>query len=152
MTTVFLPVGSLLYVDISATDTPSWQKLTEHNRRPASIQINRIEKTQRTSNGTLRKFFIADKKSISVSWNMLPTSSTMTVDGGYGANDIQTFYNGSKGQGSFKLKISYSPTREEIIEVVFSSCSFDLLKRNVKAKSSDSAQEFWDVSISLEQV
>jgi hypothetical protein len=44
MTTVFLPVGSLLYVDTSATDTPSWQKLTEHNRQPASIQINRIEK------------------------------------------------------------------------------------------------------------
>ena len=61
MTTVFLPVGSLLYVDTSATDVPSWQKLTEHNRQPASIQINRIEKTQRTSNGTMRKFFIADK-------------------------------------------------------------------------------------------
>jgi len=152
MTTVFLPVGSLLYVDTSATNDPTWVKLSEHNRQPASIQINRIEKTQRTSNGTMRKFFIADKKSISVSWNMLPTSSTMTVDGGYGANDIQTFYNSAKGQGSFKLKISYSPAREETIEVVFSSCSFDLLKRNVKASSADAAQEFWDVSISLEQV
>jgi hypothetical protein len=153
MTTVFLPVGSLLYFD-TGTDlvTPTWTKLTEHNRQPASIQINRIEKTQRTSNGTMRKFFIADKKSISVSWNMIPTHSTMTVDGGYGANDIQTFYNSAKGQGSFKIKISYSPTREETMEVIFSSCSFDLLKRNVKAKSSDPAQEFWDVSISLEQV
>jgi hypothetical protein len=76
----------------------------------------------------------------------------MTVDGGYGANDIQTFYNSSKGQGSFKLKISYSPTREEVIEVIFGSCSFDVVKRNVKASSADTAQEFWDVSISLEQV
>jgi len=152
MTTVFLPVGSLLYVDTSATDTPTWQKLTEHNRQPASIQINRIEKTQRTTNGTLRKFFIADKKSISVAWNMIPTYSTMTVDGGYGANDIQTFYNSAKGQGSFKLKISYSPTREEIIEVIFGSCSFDVIKRNVKASSADTAQEFWDVNIALEQV
>jgi hypothetical protein len=153
MTTVFLPVGSLLYVD-TGTDlvTPTWTKLTEHNRQPASIQINRIEKTQRTSNGTMRKFFIADKKSISVSWNMIPTYSTMTVDGGYGAHDIQTFYNSAKGQGSFKIKISYSPTREETMEVIFSSCSFDVIKRNVKAKSSDPAQEFWDVSISLEQV
>jgi hypothetical protein len=153
MTTVFLPVGSLLYFD-TGTDlvTPTWSKLTEHNRQPASIQINRIEKTQRTSNGTMRKFFIADKKSISVSWNMIPTHSTMTVDGGYGANDIQTFYNSAKGQGSFKIKISYSPTREETMEVIFSSCSFDVIKRNVKAKSSDPAQEFWDVSISLEQV
>jgi len=148
-----LPVGSVLYFD-TGTDpvTPTWTKLTEHNRQPASIQINRIEKTQRTSNGTMRKFFIADKKSISISWNMIPTYSTMTVDGGYGANDIQTFYNSTKGQGSFKIKISYSPTREETMEVIFSSCSFDVIKRNVKAKSSDPAQEFWDVSISLEQV
>ena len=45
MTTVFLPVGSLLYFD-TGTDpvTPTWTKLTEHNRQPASIQINRIEK------------------------------------------------------------------------------------------------------------
>lgn len=153
MTTVFLPVGSLLYFD-TGTDlvNPTWTKLTEHNRQPASIQINRIEKTQRTSNGTMRKFFIADKKSISVSWNMIPTYSTMTVDGGYGAQDIQAFYNSTKGQGSFKIKISYSPTREETMEVIFSSCSFDVIKRNVKAKSTDVAQEFWDVSISLEQV
>ena len=153
MTTVFLPVGSLLYFD-TGTDlvNPTWTKLTEHNRQPASIQINRIEKTQRTSNGTMRKFFIADKKSISVSWNMIPTYSTMTVDGGYGAQDIQAFYNSTKGQGSFKIKISYSPTREETMEVIFSSCSFDVIKRNVKAKSTDAAQEFWDVSISLEQV
>lgn len=152
MTTVFLPIGSLLYLDTSATETPSWQKISEHNRQPASIQTNRIEKIQRTSNGTLRKFFIADKKSISVSWNMLPSNSSMTVDGGYGATQIETFYNGSKGQSSFKLKISYSPTREEIIEVIFGSCSFDLIKRNVKESSTSTAQEFWDVSITLEQV
>ena len=83
---------------------------------------------------------------------MIPTYSTMTVDGGYGANDIQTFYNSAKGQGSFKVKISYSPTREEIIEVIFGSCSFDVIKRNVKASSADTAQEFWDVNIALEQV
>jgi len=38
------------------------------------------------------------------------------------------------------------------MEVIFSSCSFDVIKRNVKAFSADAAQEFWDVSISLEQV
>ena len=153
MTTVFLPVGSLLYVDTSATDVPSWQKLTEHNRQPASIQINRIEKTQRTSNGTMRKFFIADKKSISVSWNMVPTYSTMTVDGGYGAEQIRSFYKG-KGVGAFKLKISYNgvSARDEIISVMITDCSFTLNKRNVKEKIADVAQEFWDVSLTLDQV
>lgn len=152
MAVIYLPVGSLLYFDTSATSTPTWVKITEHNRQPLSVQHNRIEKIQRTSNGTLRKFFIADKRTFSTSWGMLPSYTTLTVDGGYGAVDMQTYYNGSKGQGSFKIKISYSPTREEILEVVFSSCSFDLIKRNVKALSADAAQEFWDVNISLEEV
>ena len=47
--TMTLPVGSILYVDISTTDTPSWQKISEHNRAPVSLDINRIEKTQRMS-------------------------------------------------------------------------------------------------------
>ena len=148
-----LPVGSLLFIDTGTNAiTPTWTKLSEHNRQPVSLSTNRIERSERMANGTMRKIFIADKFAMQVSWNMLPSTDTMTVDGGYGANDIQTFYNSAKGQGSFKIKISYSPTREETMEVIFSSCSFDLLKRNVKASSADTAQEFWDVSISLEQV
>ncbi len=63
-TTVYLPVGSLLYIDTSTTDTPTWAKLSEHNRQPMSIGQNRIQKVTRMSNGTLRKFFIADKRDI----------------------------------------------------------------------------------------
>ena len=83
--TVYLPVGSLLYIDTSATDTPTWVKLSEHNRQPMSIEQNRIQKVTRMSQGTLRKFFIADKREFSTSWNMLPSFSNMTVDAGYGA-------------------------------------------------------------------
>ena len=41
-----LPVGSLLYFD-TGTDlvTPTWTKLSEHNRTSVSMDINRIEKT-----------------------------------------------------------------------------------------------------------
>ena len=148
-----LPVGSVLFIDTSINDTPVWTKLTEHNRSPVSLDNNRIEKTQRMSNGTLRKIFIADKKNIATSWNMLPSYSTMTVDGGQGAVDIKTFYY-NKGKGSFKVKISYNgvSARDEILTMVFSSCSTTLVKRNVKEKTIDAPQEFWDVSINLEEV
>ena len=56
--TVYLPVGSLLYIDTSATNDPTWVKLSEHNRQPMSIGQNRIQKVTRMSNGTLRKFLI----------------------------------------------------------------------------------------------
>ena len=57
--TVYLPVGSLIYVDTSSTSTPTWAALSEHNRQPVSISQNRIQSVTRMSNGTLRKFFIA---------------------------------------------------------------------------------------------
>lgn len=160
MSSVVLPVGSLLYFD-TGTDpvNPTWSKLTEHNRQPLSIAKNRIQKTQRMSDGTLRKFFIAEKREFSTSWNMLPTFSNMTVDGGYAKSEIESFYNTSKGQGTFKIKIVYgkeqtSPyaERSEVVTVSLTSCSFELVKRNVKAKGSDPAQEFWNISLSMEEV
>jgi|GEM_PF-1437631 hypothetical protein len=158
-TTVYLPVGSLLYIDTSATDTPTWAKLSEHNRQPMSINQNRFQKVTRMSNGTLRKFFIADKREFSTSWEMLPSFSNMTVDAGYGAIDLKSYFEGTKGQGVFKLKIVYGKNqttpfadREEIFTVSFTSCSFEVIKRNVKDSSSDPAQEFWNVSIAMEQV
>jgi len=157
--TVYLPVGSLLYVDTSSTDTPTWVKLSEHNRQPMSINQNRIQKVIRMSNGTLRKFFIADKREFSTSWSMLPSFSNMTVDAGYGAVDLKSYFEGTKGQGVFKLKIVYGKNqttpfadREEVVLVSFTSCSFEVVKRNVKDSSSNPAQEFWNVSIAMEQV
>jgi hypothetical protein len=149
-----LPVGSVLYFD-TGTDAvnPTWTKISEHNRAPINIDVDRIEKTQRMSNGTLRKIWIADKKNISSSWNSLPTYSTLTVDGGMGAQDIRSFYL-NKGQGTFKVKISYNAveTRDEIIVASFTSCAFSISKRNVRSNSTAVPQEFWDVSFSLEEV
>ncbi len=149
-----LPVGSILYFD-TGTDlvTPTWTKLSEHNRFPVSVDINRIEKTQRMSNGTLRKLWIADKSQLDTSWNNLPTNSTMTIDAGMGAADIKAFYL-NKGKGTFKVKISYNgvSARDEIMTMSFTSCTFSVIKRNVKNSVSDAPQEFWDVSIGLEEV
>ena len=149
-----LPVGSLLFIDTGTdANTPTWTKLSEHNRQPVSLDTNRIERSERMANGTMRKIFIADKYTIQCSWSMLPSMSTMTVDAGYGAEQIRSFYKG-KGVGAFKLKISYNgvSARDEIITVMFSACNFTLNKRNVKENTSDVAQEFWDVSLTLEQV
>ena len=150
--TVYLPVGSLLHFNSSL-------KLSEHNRQPVSITTNRIEKTQRMSNGTLRKFHVADKRSINVSWSMLPSYSTFTVDGGYGALDLKSFHAGTaakasgalSGRSTFDLSIK-NGTTTETFEVVFSSFSIEVIKRNVKESTSSTPQDFWNVSLSLEEV
>lgn len=149
-----LPVGSLLYFD-TGTDaaTPTWTKLSEHNRAAVSVDIDRIEKTQRMSNGFLRKIWTADKKTVSVSWNDIPTYNTLTVDGGMGAQDIRDFYL-NKGKGTFKIKISYNAiaARDEVFLASFTNCNFTVSKRNIRSTMASVPQEFWDVSLSLEEV
>lgn len=149
MAALVLPVGSALFIQ-DANNV--WQKITEHNRSPISLDIQRFEQTSRMANGSLRKLFIADKKNLSTSWSMLPSYSTMTVDGGWGAEDIRLFYLSLKGKSTFGVRIAYNASRTEDFIASFTACSFNMIRRNVKENSSDVAQAFWDVSISLEEV
>ncbi len=73
MPALYLPRGSVLWIeakDLLATPagtTKIWNKVSEHNRSPLEISVERIEAITRTSNGTLRKNHIADKRSFSMS-------------------------------------------------------------------------------------
>jgi hypothetical protein len=149
-----LPIGSLIYFN-------STLKLSEHNRQPISITPNRIEKTTRMTNGTLRKFYVDDKMTINMSWSMLPSYSTFTIDGGYGALDLKSFYEGTatkasgalSGQNTFDVTVRYgSGSTTETYTMIFTSCSFEIAKRNAKITTSSTPQELWNVSLSMEEV
>ena len=47
--------------------------LSDHNRGEMQFNNQRIEQRQRTINGRMRSYHIADKLTISLSWNMLPS-------------------------------------------------------------------------------
>jgi hypothetical protein len=153
MAALILPVGSLIFFEKTVGAVTSWQALSEHNRSGATLDTTRIEKSQRMSNGTLRKIFIADKDTLSASWMDLPSDSLMTVDGHWGAMDIKTFYE-TAGQGVIKVKVSPNgvSTRDITMTMSFTSASFTMRKRNVKMNGETVPQEFWDVSITLEEV
>ena len=59
-------------IQVSINGT-TWYKLTDHNRSDIDITPLLIEKEARMANGTLRKFVVAKKDIISVSWDFLPT-------------------------------------------------------------------------------
>ena len=154
---IYLPRGSALLIeakDLLATPagtTKIWNKVTEHNRSPIELGIQRIEKVTRTSNGTLRKNFIADKKSFSMSWDMLPSYRTLTVDNNWGAEDLRQFYLSDDGQKTFNIRINLAKTGSdqsssgyEEYNVSFTSCNFSIIKRGL--------QSFWNVSISMDEV
>ena len=111
----------------------------------------RIEKIVRTSNGTLRKNHIADKKKFQLSWEMLPSYRTLTVDGGWGAEDLRSFYSGDEGKQSFNIRVNLAKTGldqsssgYESYNVIISSCNFTVVKRGM--------QPHWNVSLSLDEV
>jgi hypothetical protein len=157
MPALSLPRGSVLWIeakDLLATTpgtTKTWNKVTEHNRSPLEISIERIEAITRTSNGTLRKNHIADKRSFSVSWEMLPSYRDLTVDGGWGAEDLRQFYLSDDGKKTFNIRINLAKTGSdqsssgyESYTVSFSNCSFSVLKRGL--------QPHWSVSLTMDEV
>jgi hypothetical protein len=157
MPVVFLPRGSILYIeakDLLASPpgtTKIFNKVTEHNRSALEIGTERIEKIVRTSNGTLRKNHIADKRQFQLSWEMLPAYRSLTVDGGWGAEDLRTFYFGDEGKQSFNIRVNLakegsdqSSAGYESYTVIISSCNFTVVKRGL--------QPHFNVSLTLDEV
>ena len=154
---MILPRGSIL--SIEATDvlanppgtTKTFNKVTEHNRSDLGVSIERIEQVTRTSDGTLRKNYITDKRRFSASWTKLPSYRTQTVDGAWGAEDLRTFYLSNEGKTSFRIRINLAKNGADQTSsgyeehtVVFGGCNFSVVKRGL--------QPHWNVSIELEEV
>lgn len=157
MSTIAMPRGSILQIQgydssINGGDgLLKYNKVSEHNRSQFDISTERIENQTRMANGTLRKYFVADKKTFTLSWDMLPSYRTLTVDGGWGAEDLRTFYSSSQGESSFNIRInlakngvSQESSDYEQYTVIFGNCNFVVLKRGI--------QPFWNVSMTLVEV
>jgi hypothetical protein len=78
-------------------DNVTFYKLTDHNRDPISLSPEIIESSQRMANGKMRKYVIAKKEKISVSWKFVPSKTSECVDGNKGAAWLESFYNSNNG-------------------------------------------------------
>lgn len=96
-------------LEISINGT-TWYKLTDHNRQEIEISPTLIEKEQRMANGTLRKFVVAKKETISTSWEFVPAKSADIVDGNYSASWLTAFYNANVGNPIYLKIISSKHT------------------------------------------
>ena len=126
---LYVPTGYESGADTgSESDTSLFNQfmiLSDHNRSEMQFTPQRIEQRQRTVNGRMRSYYIADKLTMSVSWNMLPSRSYYTVadfnssgvsvnknqtgeftaDGGAGGVQLLDWY--EKHKGSFWMFLSY---------------------------------------------
>jgi len=124
---LYVPTGQEIGANPSLTTggVNQFLILSDHNREEMSFNSERIEKRERTINGNMRSYHIADKLTMSVSWNNLPsrayseladfsstglspskgTSSEFTADGGAGGVEILDWY--QKHQGPFWMYLAY---------------------------------------------
>ena len=118
---IYLPTGYEVGADTGEeTDESLFDQfliLSDHNRGEMQFNPQRIEQRQRTVNGRMRSYYIADKLSMSVSWSMLPSRSYSTIaefdfegnspyqnyideftsDGGAGGVQLLDWYENHKG-------------------------------------------------------
>jgi hypothetical protein len=147
---------SLMALSVPGYNAGATVILSDAGRQPLSVTNERIEYRTRMANGTMRSKFIADKKTFSTSWEMLPSRSkvgatNVVADGYASATDLERIHNAATGQLSLYL---YGDTGQgaalvpsgvlNVYNVFFSSFSSELVKRG---KDFD----FYNVSISLEQ-
>jgi hypothetical protein len=149
--------------------------ITDDNRQPLEFSEERIEKRERMINGRMRSYHIADKLRLSTSWDLIPSRShsdvpefnlttgvspnvSYTTDGGAGGADMLEWYDSHKG--SFWVFLAYDRKGifqgtpdpydhlgqyNQLIEMFISDFSYSVEKRGTKF-------DFWNVSISLEEV
>jgi len=174
--------------------------LSDDNRSSIEFTPTRIENRKRMVNGRMRSYHIADKLTVSTSWNMLPSrshklspnfdqatgksdlntvgsrepgddgsfiilpnttnsSEQYTTDGGAGGVEILRWYENYKG--SFWVYLAYDkysvfennsetyshlPHYNQLIEMFISDFSYTVVKRG------SSTHDFWNISVTLEEV
>jgi len=176
---LYVPNGYEIGVDLEGIEDASllnqFLLITDDNRQPLEFSQDRIEKRERMINGRMRSYHIADKLTLSTSWDLIPSRShadiptfnsgtgvspyrSYTTDGGSGGGDMLEWYDSHKG--SFWVFLAYdrkgifkgTPDPYEhlvqynqLIEMFISDFSYSVEKRGTNF-------DYWNVSISLEEV
>lgn len=108
--------------------------LSDHNRGEISIAQQRVETRQRMINATMRSYHVADKITVSCSWNRLPSrsysrnvnfnsagqailsgASEYTVDGGAGGVELLDWY--ESNSGPFYVYLAYDKYNNDSFKV-----------------------------------
>lgn len=180
---VYLPIGYEVGADtgneIDETLFNQFIILSDHNRSEMQFNPQRIEQRQRTVNGRMRSYHIADKLSMTVSWSMLPSRSYITpanfntsgvsgykgspeeytADGGAGGVQLLDWYENHKGP--FWMFLAY----DKYTNFGDDSAAYGHLQQYNQimqvyitdftysvSKRGGSNFDFWNITVTLEEV
>ena len=140
-------------------------KVTDHGRASLSVDVERIGNDRRMADGTLRRQFIALKRTWSTSWENLPSTNSVsggfkTADGGMSGEQIEAFMKNTPGAFRMVLRrgsainktvpnvtesqLPYEDDDFYIANVMITDFSKEVEKRG--------KVDIWSASITLEEV
>lgn len=180
---VYLPTGYEIGAEVPAeTDEALLDQflvLSDHNRGELQFNPTRIEQRQRTINGRMRSYHIADKLTMNLSWNNLPSrsyyqdpsfsasgvspyknsSGEFTADGGAGGVELLDWY--ENHPGPFWMYLAY----DKYSNFGKDDAAFGHLAQYNQiiqvyfadfsytvAKRGGSNHDLWNISVTLEEV
>jgi len=136
-------------------------RFSDQGRAPLEVDYERIENRERMANGRMRSKYIADKRTFSLSWEMLPSKtlvngSNVIMDGGASAADLKAFHESVYNE--FTISV-YADDRSELLsgaqvldpEEVFGTYTvfFDSFSMTINKRGRDF--DFYDVEMTLEE-
>jgi hypothetical protein len=135
MTRIVLPIGPVVSFD--------GNRITDHNRQPVQNSSTRIETRKRMANGQMRTFVVALKSQFKLSWKTVPRQNEKTVDGFWGAESIEDFYNSTTNE--FVITLTNGDHTTENFTVLFASFSSTLSSRS-------NWTDLYDIDLTLDEV
>ena len=129
--------------------------MTDHNRQPVQESNEKIENAKRMANGLMRKYVIANKKSFSVSWTMIPGLSSQTVDGYLGAIALRDLYINNYGKSMtlslYAGSISSATRAKGLLPAATNTYTVFINDFNATINKRLGDVDYWDASISFEE-
>ncbi|NDB83151.1 MAG: hypothetical protein EB127_10550 [Alphaproteobacteria bacterium] len=136
--------------------------LTDDNRSDMQVSLDRLENKKRMINGTMRSYFIADKRSYSISWQDLPSSASFvsenrrTFSAAWAAGQEMLNWYNTHPDSFWMLLVYDTPNRQGSGNI---PVRFEIEKRNVffesfsyNVKNRGILFDHWDISMSLVEV
>ncbi len=140
-------------------------RLSDHNRSPLSEDYERIETLTRMADGTLRRYSVAKKRTWTVSWELLPSSNSIsggmkTADLGMAGEDIEAWHKSTDGafrmilrRGSAKDITTPNPAEGLLPyeDANFYICNV-MITQFDKSVAKRGRVDLWDCSVTLEEI